>query len=105
MALVKIKTGVIPRNLYILAAIANVAQDLRYPVDIVITSGTDGKHKQGSMHYVGAALDVRSKNFPNRASKDRFLELVLSRLGAKYEGFLESVGTANEHFHFEYDPK
>jgi hypothetical protein len=105
MSLVKIKSGVAPRNLYIVAAIANVAQLLHDPVDIVITAGSDGKHKRGSLHYSYAAIDVRSKNFPNRASKVRFVELVLKRLGADFEGFLEGGGTANEHFHFEYDPK
>lgn len=104
MAYVKVKTGVTPRLLTIMAAIANVAQTLEEPNDITITSGTDGKHMRQSLHYEGAALDVRSKNFGSAVAKRHFLQAVLKRLGKGYQGILEHEGGANEHFHFEYDP-
>lgn len=105
MALVKIKSGVKPRNLVILAAIANVAQELGNPPEVFITSGTEGRHMPGSKHYTGEALDVRSHNFPSFAAKREFLNAVRRRLGRNYDVILESLGRPNEHFHIEYDPK
>lgn len=102
MALVKIKAGVKPKSLVILAAIANVARDL--PHDVTITSGNDSTHMRGSKHYVDAALDVRTKNFPSSASKQAFVAAVLRRLGKGYDGFVENEGKVNEHAHFEWDP-
>lgn len=98
--MIKIKEGVTPRNLYIMAAIANVAQLMN--IEVVITAGTDGRHKKNSKHYTGDALDIRSKNV---FEKKRFLDLVSIRLGDGYQCFMESERTPNEHFHIEYDPK
>lgn len=105
MAHIKVKTGVQPKALIIMAAIANVVQDLQEPVAVVITSGTDGAHMKGSLHYKGAALDVRTKNFPSVRAKRTFLQAVLTRLGSGYEGFLEHEGGVHEHIHIEWDPK
>jgi hypothetical protein len=104
MALIKTKAGVKPHCLGMMAAVANVAQMLTTPLDVVITAGTDGAHMAGSKHYIGEALDIRSKGFPNRATKKMFIEQVLGRLGPGYQMFVESEGTENEHFHLEYDP-
>lgn len=103
MGKILIKSGAQPRVLILLAAIANVAKDL--PFDVTITSGNDSKHKKGSKHYTYEALDVRSKNFPSKRSKQQFIHDVLLRLGPGYEMFLEFEGKANEHFHLEYDPR
>ena len=97
------KSGVEPRILIMLAAIANVAAAL--PHDVVVTAGIDGKHKTGSRHYTSEALDVRSKNFPSRRAKQEFVSTVLLRLGPGYEMFLELEGKAEEHFHLEWDPR
>lgn len=99
--MIRLKAGVKPANLVILAAVANVSVLMNLPFDVWITSGNDSKHMDGSDHYKNAALDVRSKNFPNRAMKERFLDMVLSRLGPSYRGMLEAEGTDNEHFHIE----
>lgn len=104
MAYLRIKSGVTPRLLVIAAAIANVAQTLQEPNDVTITSGTDGKHMKGSKHHIGAALDVRTKNFPSAAAKRHFINAVLQRLGKGYQGILEHEGRANEHAHIEWDP-
>ena len=86
-----------------MVALANTAQEMN--LEITVTAGMDGQHMTGSRHYTGEALDVRSKNFATKGLKAEFLVRVLKRLGMKYQGFLEGEGTANEHFHFEYDPK
>lgn len=103
MGKILIKSGVKPRLLLLTAAVANVAQGL--PHDVVITSGTDGKHKKGSKHYTEEALDIRSKNFPSRRAKQEFISAVLLRLGPGYEMFLEQEGKPQEHFHLEWDPR
>ena len=100
--MIKIKSGVLPKNLTILAAVANVAAGLDH--DVIVTSGIDGKHMTGSKHYSYEALDIRSKNFPSTAAKQHFIDAVLKRLGSGYQMILENEGRANEHFHCEYDP-
>lgn len=100
--MIKIKRGVTPRNLYIMAAAANVAEMLG--VEVVITSGTDGKHMKGSKHYTSEALDIRTKTL-SREKKFALLDGILARLGTNYQGILESEDKVNEHIHVEYDPQ
>lgn len=97
--MIKIKAGVTPSNLIIMAAVANVAE--LEGRTVVVTSGTDGRHMSGSRHYVNAALDIRSKDFESPEAKRAFLAAVLKRLGQNYQGLLEHEGLANEHFHIE----
>lgn len=104
MSYVKVKTGVKPKIIVMMAAIANVTQTMDEPNDITITSGNDSVHMKGSLHYKDAALDVRTKNFPSAQSKRAFLAAVLKRLGSGYQGFLEYEGKAQEHIHLEFDP-
>ena len=111
--------GVLPKNLVIMAAVANEAQE--WGIDATITSGNDSKHGVGSLHYSNEALDIRSKTFLTHEQKLRFLYGVMGRLGSgrvkeefaesrvayhagAYYGELEHEGLANEHFHIEYDP-
>lgn len=99
MARVGVKTSVRPYSLTIMAAVANVARKLERPDVVVITSAHDGTHAQGSRHYRGEAVDVRSHNFPNQTAKLAFLADVLQRLGPDFSGALEAEGAPNEHFH------
>lgn len=36
--------------------------------DLVITSGSDGKHAPNSRHYKGEAVDIRTSNLKDRAA-------------------------------------
>lgn len=92
--MIRIKDGVTPRNLVIAAAAANVASVLG--VDVTITSGTDGKHMDGSKHYTGEALDIRLLG----VQTPHFMDALAARLGAAYQLVLEA-----NHLHVEYDPK
>ncbi len=100
--MIKVKTTVLPKNLVIMAACSNVAEIMG--IEILVTSGNDSKHMTDSAHYFFNALDVRSKSpFKSFDQKKEFLDLVLSRLGKKYQGFIEHLGKTMEHFHFEFD--
>ncbi len=99
--MIKVKYNVKPKNLVIMAACANVGNELN--IEVTVTSGMDGKHSPSSLHPRGDALDVRSKTLDSEF-KMIFLSKVLKRLGKSYQGFLEDEGKVNEHFHFEYDP-
>lgn len=90
--MIRIKAGVQPRNLVIAAAVANVGHEM--DVDVVITSGTDGQHMQGSKHYTGEALDIRLV-----ANEAEFVQRLGAHLGANYQLIVE-----RDHLHVEYDP-
>jgi len=69
----------------------------------VLTSGTDGKHKEGSLHYVGLAIDLRTNNFPDGGCDsflvDAVVEVLAERLGEEYDVVRES-----NHIHIEFNP-
>ena len=65
--------------------------------DMTITSGNDGAHKKGSLHYINRAIDIRSKDMKSP------IEVVLrikQRLGRNFDVIYEF-----NHIHIEYDPK
>jgi len=99
--MIKVLGTVRPKNLVIMAAFANAAEDLG--ITTTITVGSNGKHMLGSKHYDGNALDIRSKDL-GQGIKIILLSKALERLGKNYQGLIEDQGTPNEHFHVEYDP-
>ncbi len=105
MALIKIKAGVQPPVIVLMAAVANVAQTLDAPTTILVTSGNDGTHATTSKHYSNEAIDIRSKSFPSLKAKRAFIAAVLKRLGTGYTMILEEEGKPNEHFHLQVKRK
>lgn len=79
----------------------NVASEiyLRHGYEMEITSGIEGKHSRGSLHYAGAAFDLRIKNIPTEVVLDIMTDLKES-LGVDFDAVLES-----NHIHLEYQPK
>jgi hypothetical protein len=65
----------------------------------VITSGREGQHKDGSKHYLGKALDFRTRHVPAHELQ-ALVDDIRIMLGADYDTILEST-----HLHIEYDPK
>jgi len=63
-----------------------------------ITSGDDGVHSLGSKHYIGNALDFRTRDIPEdlRANVAADAGRIL---GENYDVVLEGT-----HLHVEYDP-
>lgn len=95
--MIYIKRGVNPKNLTIMAAVANVAQ--LDELSLTVTSGTDGKHMKGSKHYVGDALDIRTRGL-DQAQVMLVATHISERLGNGYDVVVEK-----DHIHVEYDPK
>ena len=105
MALLKIKsTAVVPKVCVIAAGVINAANTLGLKQDMLITSGNDGTHMPGSLHYKDRALDFRTKHL-GIADKKALVTAVKRRLGKDYDVILENAGGANEHLHVEHDPK
>jgi hypothetical protein len=71
---------------------------IRHGKMLVVTSGLEGRHKKGSLHYVGLAVDLRSRDFVPTTRSQVTRELRRS-LG---DGF-EVIGERH-HIHVEYDP-
>lgn len=74
-------------------------------LDCWITSCRDGKHGRGSLHYVGLALDFRTKAIAEPASKKTLIAQLAKSLGRQYDVLLEAEGRRNEHGHVEFQPK
>jgi len=69
--------------------------------ELVVTSGTDGTHSAGSLHYYGLALDFRTRYFSSetktKVASD--LRIHLSQFIANYQ-----VVEHDTHIHVERDP-
>jgi hypothetical protein len=70
-----------------------------YGKNVVITSGLDSKHSIGSFHYVGLAVDLRTRHL-SRAEARQIYNLLKESLGNEYDVILEST-----HLHVEWDPR
>lgn len=63
-----------------------------------ITSITDGKHSNGSLHYKGLAIDIRTRDLVG-ITAHHIAELIRNALGNDYDVVVEAT-----HIHVEYDP-
>ena len=82
--------------------LAAVAAERVYEVtghDLTITACVDGKHMAGSLHYTGAAIDVRTRDVP--ADK---LQTILAKLKECLAGDFD-VLLEGDHIHIEFQPK
>lgn len=69
--------------------------------EAILTSGTEGVHKQGSLHPKGLATDWRSRHV-REDLKQLLLAKLQKALQKQFQVFLEKDP---EHFHIEFDPK
>jgi hypothetical protein len=63
-----------------------------------ITSGLDGKHKEGSLHYVGMAIDLRTKTMP-KEMVEKIAQEIRTDLNEQFDVVVEV-----DHIHIEFDP-
>ncbi len=76
-----------------------------YGFDTTITEGTGGEHMPNSLHYVGLAVDIRSKNLNLPLTKASVIAEAKLSLGDEYGFILENEGLPNEHYHLQFKPK
>ena len=98
MSAFTVKAGVrLPPVLQLACVVAEVYAELG--AQCVITSGTDGKHRQDSLHYKDRALDFRTRHLaPGVAEK--IAARCRDRLGKDFDIVVEG-----DHIHGEFDPK
>lgn len=72
-----------------------------YGYDCIVTSLKDGKHGPNSLHYVGAAVDLRSKHL-KLSDVNRVFSALKERLPLGFDCVNE---LSPAHFHIEYQPK
>jgi len=68
--------------------------------EFTVTSILDGKHKTGSLHPKGLALDIRTRNFSGESALKNCIEDLRDALGPQFDVVRES-----DHIHVEFDPK
>jgi hypothetical protein len=104
--MIEFKAGVSLKNLkpQMLIALKIVEQEYdKFGTTTVITSGNDGKHKVGSKHYLGEALDFRTKTVGLARQLVQAIWEKLNPIG--FDVLFEDEKGPNEHMHVEYDPK
>lgn len=108
--MIKVKRTVRPYALHIVCAFVNAALELGVLLrtddpdeNLLVTSAQDSRHKAGSVHPLGMAVDFRTKNL-RRGQARRLRDRMKERLGEAYDVILEDEGGPNEHLHVERDP-
>lgn len=105
--MVKIKNGVRLAGMQsqlIIGIMAAESLCRSYNYDLVITSGSDGKHRRSSAHYTGRAFDMRVRHMTPEDAGEIATELQVA-LGEDFDVVLEHLGLPMQHIHVEYDPK
>ena len=90
-------TGMRPEILLAAFAAERVYEEAGH--DFTITACVDGKHMAGSLHYAGAAIDVRTRDLAP-ADVQAILAQIKVCLGAEFDVLLEL-----DHIHIEFQPK
>ena len=67
--------------------------------DPTITSAREGEHSPTSLHYIGRALDFRTREY-SAAQVERLRADLARRLGPAFDVVVEDT-----HLHLEYDPR
>ena len=67
--------------------------------ELVVTSGLDGEHSAGSLHYYGLAVDLRTRYFSH------VLVIEVAKKLKNCLGKVYDVVVKPTHIHVEYDPK
>lgn len=80
-----------------IAIVASCFADLKY--HCTVTACRDGKHMEGSLHYKGFAVDIRSRDIRNENGA-ALMATCKEALGAQFDLVIES-----DHWHLEFDPK
>ena len=89
--------GVQPETVAGMLIADGVCNDRMY--ELVVTSTTDGKHSTGSLHYVGHAFDMRTRDLSTRDAQ-ALAGALRESLGQEFDVVVEKT-----HIHVEFQPK
>ncbi len=90
-------TGMRPEILLAAIAAERVYDEAGH--DFTITACVDGKHMAGSLHYAGAAIDVRTRDI-TAADVQKLIARIKACLADDFDVLLEV-----DHIHIEFQPK
>lgn len=77
--------------------VCDVIFERRVGREAIVTSARDGKHSELSLHYVGKAIDLRTRDI-EKATQLAITVQIRQALGNAYDVVLEE-----DHLHIEYD--
>lgn len=100
---VKINDNTSPQILIALMIADSVWQKSGH--ELTVTACADGIHKKDSLHYVGKAVDIRTKDLEDHNTKIGLIKRLRERLTEDFDLVFEDEGKSNEHLHLEYDIK
>lgn len=83
---------------------SNIVKEVTPTSEITVTAVLDGLHKEGSLHPLGKAVDIRSHVYSKELIA-KILQKFTERHRNEFDLLWEDAGLPNEHFHLEYDPK
>jgi len=89
--------GLRPELVWALSVADGVYRELN--VDLVITSVMDGKHSVTSLHYAGAAADLRIRDM-GQTKAETARDMIEERLTDEFDVVLEK-----DHIHLEVQPR
>ena len=99
---ISLKPGVVLHGLATPVIVAMIVADQVYSEhghNLTLTSALDGKHSSQSLHYVGQAIDLRTRDVPEDLRKT-LRKKIAQRLGSDFDVILEKT-----HIHIEYQPR
>jgi len=99
---VKLKPGVIITGIrpeMTLGIMAAQQVYIDHGVEFVITSALDSTHSKTSLHYAGAAVDIRTRDM-NKSTARLVCDTILNPLPNDFDCILES-----NHLHLEFQPR
>ncbi len=91
-------TGMRPEILLAAVAAMEAYKALGHDM-LVITACVDGRHTTGSLHYAGAAIDLRTRDLPP-ADVPKLIAQIKACMGDDFDVLLEV-----DHIHIEFQPK
>ncbi len=74
--------------------------------ELWVTSGVEGRHRRGSLHYIGHGLDLRTRGSTGRLKRwtPKFTEMFATKLRQGLTSEYDVVVEKN-HIHGEFQPK
>jgi len=97
--------GIRPEMVIFITVALGVADEMGLK-ELWVTSVVEGRHRKGSLHFVGHGLDLRNRASTGRLKRwpkeftERFVRKLRSRLTSEYDIVVEKY-----HIHAEFQPK